>query len=333
MNKSIIEKSRFNWIDQAKGLGIFLVIYAHNFPYLESYIYSFHMPLFFFISGMFHPKETNSKTIIHRAKSLLIPYFFWAFLLYLFWFFLGRHYGNSTTFNLDPIKSFIGIFYAQGGIQFMDWGIPLWFLPGIFLTFLLYSFLKVIKIKTIRYLVLITLISLGFLYPRYFDFKLPWSIDVACVSLVFYMSGNVLKEQLVKLNSNKLLIVMLFALILSLTIGFVNPKIDMYRAIYGNELLFIINGLTGTLFVLLFFKKFRILNFFAFLGKNTIVLLVMHFRALTFIKAILMVIGIQVFVFSEPIKFFISIFQVLLILPLIFLINKYAPIFNGKIKK
>ncbi|MDB4201501.1 hypothetical protein N9763_00715 [Polaribacter sp.] len=39
---------RIDWIDQAKGFGIILVVYGHNFPSIEDYIYSFHMPLFFF---------------------------------------------------------------------------------------------------------------------------------------------------------------------------------------------------------------------------------------------------------------------------------------------
>jgi fucose 4-O-acetylase-like acetyltransferase len=48
---------RIEWIDVAKGIGIFLVIVGHlishdNFNLLADYIYSFHMPLFFFLSGL-----------------------------------------------------------------------------------------------------------------------------------------------------------------------------------------------------------------------------------------------------------------------------------------
>jgi fucose 4-O-acetylase-like acetyltransferase len=39
-------------INLLKGIGMFLVIYAHNdFGIIGEYIYTFHMPLFFFISG------------------------------------------------------------------------------------------------------------------------------------------------------------------------------------------------------------------------------------------------------------------------------------------
>ncbi|MCD4694754.1 MAG: acyltransferase family protein, partial [Bacteroidales bacterium] len=46
-------KQRFEWIDIAKGIGILLVVYGHCQPppLIEKFVYAFHMPLFFFISG------------------------------------------------------------------------------------------------------------------------------------------------------------------------------------------------------------------------------------------------------------------------------------------
>jgi len=45
---------RIEWLDVLKGIGIFFVVAGHFYksddPVLV-YIYSFHMPLFFFISG------------------------------------------------------------------------------------------------------------------------------------------------------------------------------------------------------------------------------------------------------------------------------------------
>ena len=60
---------RLNWVDQARGWSIFLVVYGHNFPVLESYIYSFHVPLFFFISGMFHKKEFTLNSIKNNGPN------------------------------------------------------------------------------------------------------------------------------------------------------------------------------------------------------------------------------------------------------------------------
>uniref|UniRef100_UPI001C2F5592 acyltransferase family protein n=1 Tax=Micrococcus sp. GbtcB5 TaxID=2824750 RepID=UPI001C2F5592 len=46
--------NRVEWIDTAKGMGIFLVILGHTGSLggrITNYIYSYHMPLFFFLSG------------------------------------------------------------------------------------------------------------------------------------------------------------------------------------------------------------------------------------------------------------------------------------------
>ena len=84
-----IMKKRIEWIDQVKGFAIFLVVYGHNFPFLEKYIYSFHMPLFFIIAGFFHPIKQNKVSIKKRINQLIVPYFLWSFLLFIFWLFLG----------------------------------------------------------------------------------------------------------------------------------------------------------------------------------------------------------------------------------------------------
>ena len=49
---------RVQYIDIAKGIGIVLVVMGHNdfaliSPFAHKLIYSFHMPMFFFMSGMF----------------------------------------------------------------------------------------------------------------------------------------------------------------------------------------------------------------------------------------------------------------------------------------
>lgn len=46
-------QSRISWIDIAKGYGILFVIFAHlGMGMIKGWIYTFHMPLFFFYLGM-----------------------------------------------------------------------------------------------------------------------------------------------------------------------------------------------------------------------------------------------------------------------------------------
>ena len=47
------QKQRIEWIDIAKGIGIIAVLIGHtNSGILRDEIYSFHIPLFIFLSGM-----------------------------------------------------------------------------------------------------------------------------------------------------------------------------------------------------------------------------------------------------------------------------------------
>lgn len=56
---------RIEWIDIAKGIGIILVIFGHiispsNF---RTWIYSFHIPLFFLLVDMYSMKISNLRIL------------------------------------------------------------------------------------------------------------------------------------------------------------------------------------------------------------------------------------------------------------------------------
>ena len=87
-----MEKERFRAVDLAKGIGIILVVLGHSLKQTEvdakwirvlvCLIYSFHMPLFFMLSGFLARKilrmETYRERLLYirdRAVRLLIPYF------------------------------------------------------------------------------------------------------------------------------------------------------------------------------------------------------------------------------------------------------------------
>ena len=94
MKTTRLGKTRFAEIDIARGVGILLVVAGHAlkqtgqsntvFDILLSVIYSFHMPLFFILSGFVAVKSIEETDLISftkkRACRLLIPYFFMSIL-------------------------------------------------------------------------------------------------------------------------------------------------------------------------------------------------------------------------------------------------------------
>ncbi|HFD4523492.1 TPA: acyltransferase family protein, partial [Shigella dysenteriae] len=94
--------NRNEWVDYAKGFGIVLVVYGHIsrglynsgiisdtkwFHFIDSLIYSFHMPLFFFLSGLFLMKSLQVRGlpyfIFNKIDTILYPYLIWSVSLFL----------------------------------------------------------------------------------------------------------------------------------------------------------------------------------------------------------------------------------------------------------
>lgn len=79
---------RNNTVSIAKGLGIMLMVIGHSGcpPGLYHFIYFFHMPLFFFISGyFFNPESTRSKKVFlsRKIQTLWMPFVKWSLVFLL----------------------------------------------------------------------------------------------------------------------------------------------------------------------------------------------------------------------------------------------------------
>ncbi|QWD52927.1 acyltransferase family protein [Polynucleobacter paneuropaeus] len=139
-------KNRDQFLDIAKGLAIILVILGHTFQGLSEnfddligfrVIYSFHMPLFIFISGMvfsvtlkktaleqtqIHSLFTLYLTRIYRSFiRLIIPFSAWTIIGY----FLNKRYEEGKIWEFEPLLTFF-----VKVIRSPDWS--LWFLVCVF---------------------------------------------------------------------------------------------------------------------------------------------------------------------------------------------------------
>lgn len=130
-----MSEKRIDYLDIAKGIGIILVVLGHSFPdasytvgiqnpickVIFELIYTFHMPLFFFISGYLSPKlviQKEKKMILKRISSLLIPYLFMS-MLYVPLRLLLSNMANSSWNLQDIWKILIGISPNRWGMVFI----------------------------------------------------------------------------------------------------------------------------------------------------------------------------------------------------------------------
>lgn len=330
--------TRNRYIDTVKAVGIFLVILGHHETVFTQWIFSFHMPLFFFLSGIFHKNYSSYKVFLEKKiKSLIIPYFFFAITLFLFWLVLGRHFGEAKFKNTPILESLNGVFMGTqiSGISSMEWGIILWFLLTLFIISNVYYFISKINNTLIIILVNIFLGTIGFYYnyykPTYLDI---WHFTVALNAIQFYSMGVILKDKI--LNLDKISYKWIFLLfIINYVSNYYNGKIDMQSLNYGNNiLLFYVSAFSGIGFIIVLIRNLEIYNrILDFIGTNTMIILAYHLRCMTFIKFVFMVVGIKVINDNTIYNIFFSIIQLLICFPIIIILNKYFPKFVGKYNK
>lgn len=292
-------QQRTKWIDMAKGIGIILVIIGHislRPEWLNVFLCSFHMPLFFFLSGITYNGEKHKQfklLFIKKTQQLLIPYLIFAVVLWLWDVACNvfRVFGRSGNIN-DCFKSFLGIFLQ---IRTTDYSIGVWFIPCIFVTFiLLFLITKLSKNRKVVYFILSVLaFIIGVLYCTKVNKPLPWGIDAAFVAVFFMAIGNMLRTYLVgdesRASKPKLFMILFINLVLTILFAYLNftvqgRTVGMWSNSYGNILFFLLGALSGILTIVSFSKILNI-RFVTDIGENSIFYYGIHIiilEALTF---------------------------------------------------
>ncbi len=104
------------WVDYAKAIGIVLVVYGHVargvfnagipmdvalYERVDSIIYSFHMPLFFFLSGIFffHSLHRRGPAALaaNKMDTILYPYILWSLIQGVTEVWLSRYTTGQVT--------------------------------------------------------------------------------------------------------------------------------------------------------------------------------------------------------------------------------------------
>ncbi len=136
-----MSKKRLDYLDMAKGVGIFLVVLGH-IEYLEEsamrWIYSFHMPLFFVIGGILSYVKRDSglsfqEGVKKKASGILVPYASFSLLLLTMRVFEYFFQPERVT-GRELLTQFIDAVTGYG--LHILWFLPVYFLSGILFFFL-----------------------------------------------------------------------------------------------------------------------------------------------------------------------------------------------------
>ena len=178
--------------DIAKGLGIIVVVFGHaerglsisGMPthfslmgFIDYTIYTFHMPFFFFVSGLFFSEKNVDPTdfLTKLGKNIAYPYLFWSILHGSLMVAMGRFGLTNTTIDFTRVLEIL-------------WNpiSPFWFLYALFFCQLAsYIFVQVPPI--VRMAFALALFTLFYLHSQ----SVP--LDIA-YGLVYFTLGTVAKQ-------------------------------------------------------------------------------------------------------------------------------------------
>ena len=196
-----MEQKYYDWVDYAKGIGIILVVYGHVargifnagmmsdehlFRVVDSIIYSFHMPLFFFLAGLFFvgsiKKRGEGGLIINKVDTIIYPYIVWSLIQGG----IGYTLNGITNFSTS-IQDVYSLLW-QPHDQF-------WFLYALFLIFVIYTLIYRFIPNVIMLFILSVLLYLfqDFLYS-------PWGIMNSIYKFGVYFCAGILFSKYMTIN-------------------------------------------------------------------------------------------------------------------------------------
>lgn len=216
IEKKQLSKNRIEWVDFAKGITMLLVIVAHTMQggiagsVVRGVIYSFHMPLFFILSGFTTSMPKSGAQFVKRTKKAFISLIIPGVLLYVAWVCieLVRGLGSISDGAFWQGKLLTLLFASASstvwGETFISGIGMIWFFFVMFWGKMLYegSYLLVGKVcdkannqviqKYILTVISIVFSIIGMIFGRYC--WLPFSFDVAMGIQPFYVMGLWLRD-------------------------------------------------------------------------------------------------------------------------------------------
>lgn len=338
--------NRYEYIDITKGIGILLVVWAHILlvGWTHRFIYAFHMPLFFFMSGyLFNSVKYHSfkDFLKKRFRRLIIPYLIYSVSTWAIWaIFRYLTHSNVESYFMPLLQTVI----AQGSGEFLVHNSALWFIPCLFAVEIIYYYIcKAGDIAAIVLCIAFAVFNsiMASIFGESYMFTLPWNLDAAFYALPFYGIANIIhkhhsnEQLLAKVNQNRIIAitttVVLTAILYYLSVFFQECSMGsssyqceiyvfIFRAFIGCFALIIFSMLLANLHV----PKF-ITNSLSWCGKNSLDIMCLHipikgFAIILATKLIHPTIEVSE---SGPLSTIVFIVTMLVCIPITIFINRY----------
>ncbi|MEN9306935.1 MAG: hypothetical protein RL173_867 [Fibrobacterota bacterium] len=225
---------RLNWIDNLRAIGIVLVLTGHGHANwrIIVWLYSFHVPLFFFLSGYLLSDPSRSspgRWIRHRPISLGVPYVFLGTINLLYLLATGWFHDHLT---LSPMDAF-GLHLAGIRDSSPVHG-ALWFLASLSVGELIFVLGNRHFGSRIRLPISAALAATGYLL-LHFRIPVPFSAEISLLCLPFLELGALYRQHQTRINHSLRQPVVFLGLLLASVCGaLLLPRIDLFYGKTGN---------------------------------------------------------------------------------------------------
>ena len=270
---------RNNIIDIAKGIGIILVVAGHSMEWPKNFIYLFHMPLFFFLSGYCNNIYSIKILFIKRIKSLYFPFIKYGLIfmaLHNFFYKINIYsypevwsHNKMTYFYTyqDWIRSFVGIITFSRLEQLLN---TFWFLPALFCTTILFAIIVLfLKNELIRCNVIFMLFflccNIGISENKFLRI-----LTIVSLALISFYMGFLMRMYVKNIIYNKYIFLLSLILLCANSLyGYINVS----NFDFSSPGFYIVSSVSGIYFILYLsnnIKNSKCNKIFILLGKNTI---------------------------------------------------------------
>jgi len=285
--KELRTNDRIAWLDIAKGIAIFLVVFGHTLRdgTAQKIVYSFHVSAFFLLAGTICKTDMVKTRITRDFLRIMVPYYCFGILSIVIFLILGQVAADRFEMQVDTSlwSNVWDLIWACPKGNRMKFNMPLWFLPCLFATKLLYYALSKLFRERQAHILLCSMVlaALGFVYTRLGGPSLPFNFSVSLKMLFFFSLGRsfylVLPTMKTRfLLGNRRAVLSILALAGTCLIAWFMPKVNYSGDTFPNIAGFMTTAVLGSFgicFLSMWIRNSKVLEY---IGRNTLAILVMH---------------------------------------------------------
>lgn len=281
MMKNATIQHRLVWVDLAKAVAIIAMILGHEVDgtSLHTWIFSFHMPIFFILSGYTSHLVTSWKDWRQQMRKLAVRILIPALLMIVIYQIERSLFKQISWEQVLPISSKELIWGAAPAASMQGLSIEIeWFLFVYFFAKLFFDCLNII-FKDQRYGTVLVLLSFACYQFITVHMNLPLALDLVPLASLYMYIGHLLKSKEEWLGTHYFFIVALAFVFWGLML--INQQyVDMAKRWFtGNYILGILETIAGSFVIIVACQEmdqFKLMEKLALLGKHTLLLMFIH---------------------------------------------------------